>query len=261
MSRCKILVVGDSFAVLDPEHSHWIDIWALTQNVDITVEHFAHPGNNAVNIVSEFEMVYKEPYDFDFVVFQVPDFFRSEVASVRTEQPIKPLDRIEYSAELLKNKSFLKCTLGDNSLEGYKDYLPSYFTKFNFEHIQTGQWLNKIGMSLDEYTPRDQSIFEHTAKFYESASPRWLFRSNLTALKYFNALMLANDIPCCFALNPGTSNEEIDAITSAINLNFFPMKIRSENIGRNHISLTYATECAILFEQYNSDRKLFLVKQ
>jgi hypothetical protein len=257
MSKRKILVIGDSFAVLDPDHSHWVDVWA--QQHDIEVEHFAHPGNNAVNIVSEFEIVYKEPYDFDYVVFQVPDFFRSEVASVRLDQPVTPVDRIDYLTELFKNKSFLDCTINDNSPENFKEFLPNYFTKFSIEHVQTGQWLGKLDQSLKDYSFRDRSFYEHTARFYESASPRWLFRSNLTALKYFNALMSSNDIPCCFALNPGTSDEEIDSITSTINLNFWPMKVRSENIGRNHISLTFAQECATLFEQYNSDRKLFLV--
>jgi hypothetical protein len=258
----KILVIGDSFAKFDPVHLHWVDIWSQQYGLD--VEHFAHPGNNAVNIVSEFEIKYKEPYDFKFAVFQVPDFFRSEVASLVTTDSVHPFDRTVFQNDFLKNKELLEQTINSNT-EAYMDLLPEYASKFRLEHVQSFYWLmhydqTAIKNFIREKSPRDVSIVEHARRFYESASPRWVFRSNLTALKYFNTLMQLNDIPCCFVLNPGLDELEVNAITSAINLPFWHMAVRSENIGDNHVSLTHAQECATLFEQYNNDRKLFLVR-
>ncbi len=257
----NILVIGDSFAKFDQEHLHWVDIWAQKYGLD--VEHFAHPGGNALNIVSEFDIHYKDNYDFKFVFFQVPDFFRSEVASLVTTEPVNPFDRTVFLNDFLKNKELLVETQNNNT-EAYKDLLPEYASKFGLEHVQSFYWLmhydqTAIKNFILKKNPRDVSIVEHARRFYESASPRWIFRSNLMALKYFNKLMQSKNIPCCFVLNPGLDNLEVEAVTAAIDLPFWHMAIRSENIGDNHVSLTHAQECATLFEQYNSDRKLFLL--
>jgi|LauGreDrversion4_2_1035121.scaffolds.fasta_scaffold85648_5 hypothetical protein len=264
MSNRKILVIGDSFANIDPEHSHWVDIWAK-QHRDLSVEHFFHPGNNAVNIVSEFEACYKSPYDFDFAVFHVPDFFRSEVASNVNNVPTTGIDRTVFLDEIFKNAELLSAIVRGPD-DAYKNLLPEYASKFTLEYSQIFYWLTTLDREqLEEFikdkTPRDISIIEHTAKLYESASPRWIFRSNLTALKYFESLMKIHNIPCCFVLNPGHTEVEVQTITSQIDLPFWHMKTRSENIGNNHVSLTHAKECAILFEQYNNDKQLFLVDQ
>lgn len=261
-SNRKILVVGDSFATLDPEHSHWVDQWAATKS-NLSVEHFGCPGNNAVNVVAEFEIAYQPPYDFDFVVFQIPDFFRTEVASKVNSVPVTPACRAVFLNEFLQNSELMSATLNSSS-DAYKDLLPEYASKFTLEQVQTYYWLLSMDPEqLEEFsktrTPRDMSIVEHTARLYESISPRWMFRSNLTALKYFNSQLKHYNIPCCFVLNPGHNDLEVENITKNIDLPIWHMNIRSENIGCNHVPLTYAVECAILFEQYNNAHRLFLV--
>lgn len=71
----KILVLGDSFASLDPIHSHWIQIWGDRNNH--IIDFHGYPGQSHLVIVNEYwSQLHSKVYEYDMLVYISTNMFR-----------------------------------------------------------------------------------------------------------------------------------------------------------------------------------------
>jgi len=71
MAKFKILVVGDSFALLDKKHSHWARLWAHKLNGE--TEHVAMSGGSHVSIVNHAMAVKPNLSEYAGVMYFITD--------------------------------------------------------------------------------------------------------------------------------------------------------------------------------------------
>lgn len=69
----KILVLGDSFATIDPEHGHWASLWADQHEYEI--KHLGYQGRDHLYIINDFYNLNLFG-SFDMLIYQVTDFYR-----------------------------------------------------------------------------------------------------------------------------------------------------------------------------------------
>lgn len=261
----KLLVIGDSFARLDDVQRHWADLWI--ESYGGSAIHIGMPGSNAVNIVNEFEFIYKDrEWDFDGAVFHIPDFFRTEVLTYKYDPKHEEPNGKLKCWDMLTQDILIEHTLnGDQDLQNLvSDYLDPY----SLEPSQIYYYLmsrdpesanSKKFFNNSQRSQRDQNMLNAAINHYNTASPRWLARANYHALKNFNLQMTINNKPVCFIFNPGVDSPVFDHYLMHFNglSNIWHMNIISENIGDNHVSIENAQICAEMFDSYNKTAKIF----
>ncbi len=265
----KLLVIGDSFARYDNEQTHWARQWLLPYGG--TTIHMGFGGNNAVNIVNEFEHKYMDKdWDFDGAIFQVPDFFRVEGAPLKFEPTTDATLPLSYYDSALSHPDLIKDSLNGNSTihATLAESTNKFFQHYWLENMQLFYYLAMLDKESAAYQlfvkrkdPRDMNILEAAEKLYTSISPRWLIRANYHALKYFNLLMASKNIPVCFVFNPGIDVKTMGYFYKHFKglSNIWHMNINSTNIGDNHIALKPAVECAQMWDEHNKITGVFAV--
>lgn len=78
MAKFKVLVLGDSFALLDKTHSHWIKIWANRHGG--TTEHMGYSGDGHVSIVNKTLHAVDDWSQYAAVFYCITDFLRLQAA-------------------------------------------------------------------------------------------------------------------------------------------------------------------------------------
>ncbi len=127
----NILVLGDSFATVDPVHGHWASMWA--EQHGYSIRHLGYPGRDHLHIVNDFYN--QQLFDsVDILIYQVTDFYRLQYQY----PPISLVDVVSRLKDLsyLKNSSsiFLEKFANTHTLTT----LPIYISKLdNFSAIET----------------------------------------------------------------------------------------------------------------------------
>ena len=175
MAKFKLLVVGDSFALLDQKHGHWAKIWAQSQGG--TTEHIAWGGASHVQIVSH---VLGQDIDWrsiSGVLYFVTDFFRMEAVN---DDMIPP----GLGPDLLKHVS----QRGIDMLlymNNWKDpnYDESWRTVLDGNHTSPESWPQTF--KLCGALPVDYGTLKPTTALYDNISLRWVARANFNSFKLF----------------------------------------------------------------------------
>lgn len=262
----KLLVIGDSYARYDCTHSHWAAQWMLSKGG--TTTHIGMGGNNAVNIVNEFEHTYRsQQWDFDAVVFHVPDFVRTEVTVFKQSQH---LDNPNGRANLYY--ALDHTVLMEHIINGEQNLLSqdvrNFYHPYSLESVQLPYFLyglepesERTQQFMSDRTQYDLNMIATASSHYSTASSRWLTRANYHALKNFNLQMQLNNKPVCFILNPYLGPEKLAEYRQHFTglSNIWRMDVVSENVGDNHVSLENARICANRFDSYNKQAKIFSI--
>ena len=155
----KYLVIGDSFAYLDPEHSHWFNIWA--EKNDSTSTHFSCRGSNCVNITNQFKDVAFT--DYDAVIYHPTHLLRTQI------------NRKGIQTEDIKIKKILTPILSE------QDQLVGTDLKGYYE-------VNEVSINL---IGKDDQI----TSTYKNLNLDWLARANYFAMSYLFELIKKCNIP------------------------------------------------------------------
>jgi len=195
----KYAVIGDSYAVLDDEHSHWAKFWAEKNNHG--VDFYGLEGSNLVNISYLLDNINLESYDGVIIHYTSP--LRSEGSTYKDNKKLPVVSQMSdvYSCE---PKDLFKYFLPDNpnidnlnfdatvpkGLEfQYYANQSSYKYLVNFHNLMP-HWFENFD-AIDSNTSSYDSIMTTLCnEFYSSVSIRWLVRANFLA--YRNIVLTLN---------------------------------------------------------------------
>lgn len=263
----KYAVVGDSYAVVDDDDSHWAKIWG-EQNGH-TVDFFGLEGSNLVNISYLFENI---PFDhYDGVIIHYTSPLRAEVSTTHTptpesindviEKPVKKIYTVMQMSDVYANeiKSFFNYVHpNDRSIKTTDGInLPKYFDcqYYHEDDVQflikyynlMPHWYDSFDLIDSSTSSRDALMADLANKFYESISIRWLLRANFLAYRNIILNLEAKNIknvtvfPVCGGFISTISHIKEKYPTTKVwdqtqILRVHPTEVKS----RNHVSLDHA---------------------
>lgn len=195
----KFIVVGDSYAVHDKDHSHWAKLWADKHGHAIDL--LGLEGSNLVNISTFVENLNLSSYDG--LIYQFTSLLRSETTSIEGVTPsLCILDQLGKISIDSSNDFFNHCLPKD-----YKGYefvagslaprvLDSFYicdaevTPFNmvpfWYDAKTNQYVYNYKENYDLFmTARANGLYNNT-------SIRWIVRANMMAYK--NTILSLNNM-------------------------------------------------------------------
>ena len=225
MAKFKILVVGDSFALLDKKHSHWARIWA--QKLGGDTEHVAIGGGSHVSIVNHAIAARPDLSEYAGVMYFITDLFRLEGVDHSQKPPDAPYNDHNAIDALLR-------------LNNYKDS----------RHEQ--DWQNALNWQ-QQYPPLDwiQAFSNFSAMptlyrehrvptaLYDHISFRWLATANATALRYYVQYCELQHIPFIGILSAW--EQGIDVIKSTTPFNTWIMTTTGEHRSEINYALSSST--------------------
>jgi len=194
----RYAVVGDSYAVVDPEHGHWAKFWAENNNHQI--EFFGLEGSNLVNIAHVVERLDSSKYDG--VIFHYTSPLRAEGSTYEMQGNNKIPVVVQMSDIYSKeSKKYFNHAMTSKKITTEYTATPPEHLEFQY-YYQDGMefmvnfhnlmphWFEYFD-SIDENTSQfDAVMSEVCGKFYGSISIRWLARANFMA--YRNAILTLN---------------------------------------------------------------------
>lgn len=193
----RYAVVGDSYAVVDPEHGHWAQYWA--DNNNHRVDFYGLEGSNLVNISHVVERLDHTLYDG--VIFHYTSPLRAEGA-VYPKSGNNKIPVVVQMADIytIESKDYFDYVMTTDKLEPFDKELPGkldfqyYYEEganftVNFYNLMPHwyQYFEKVDENTSSY---DATLTEICNKFYGSISIRWLVRANFMA--YRNAVLTLN---------------------------------------------------------------------
>lgn len=253
----KYAVIGDSYAVVDENNSHWAKIWADNNNHDI--DFFGLEGGNLVNISYLFENIPFEKYD-GFIIHYTSGL-RAEGATCN-DTNMKKLSTIIQMSDIYSDESkpmfnyihpngrtidaLDPCTRVAAHFEF--QYYNETDVKFLIDyHNMMPHWYDNFQLVDGDTSSYDYIMTELCNKFYDSVSIRWLQRASFLAYRNIILNLDAHNIknitvfPVC-----GGFRQTIDHIKQKYPstqiwdqtdiLEIHPKEVPS----RNHISLEHA---------------------
>ena len=183
MAKFKALVCGDSFALLDKKHGHWLKIWAERHHG--TTEHIGISGGNHVDIVHHLLQTVRWS-DYDIVFYCITDFFRlygSNQAALKNPrvQDIPYNDHSAIYALLRLN----------NSRDERHDHDWAQIMTVSEERDYT--WIQ----NCTQYAvmPRMYGDDPSATALYDNISIRWLALANYTALQLLVTTLKTKRVP------------------------------------------------------------------
>lgn len=193
----RYAVVGDSYAVVDPNHGHWAQYWADNNNHQI--DFYGLEGSNLVNIAHIVERLDHSKYDG--VIFHYTSPLRAE-GSVYPKAGNNKIPVVVQMADIytIESKEYFDHVMTKDTLAPFDKELPSkldfqyYYREgadflINFYNMMP-HWFQYFD-EIDENTSSfDATLTEICNKFYGSISIRWLVRANFMA--YRNAILTLN---------------------------------------------------------------------
>lgn len=232
----NILVCGDSYATLDPQHSHWADIWASDKNYTIT--HKGFPGESHVNIVTK--ILNTEKLDkFNCIIYHVTDYLRAQID--------------------LANDGYRNII--DNMLGFYCDANFTKAEKLNIldNYKETADFIyNPVNISPNNLDPgfeQDKICKDKTFNLYNSINLYWLVQANYNSVLLLNEKCRALNIPLIAVLEPDLSPyHEEDFYSSDIKIFKTSRADSGENFSpdasTNHLSKSMHTNLSKVFEEF-----------
>ncbi len=242
----KYLVVGDSYGLLDKEHSHWFDVWARKYGYD--VDHIAIPGGNHVNISANIQ-------DVDFskyagVIYQFTSLLRTELINepkLHKERISTQIDMLTKPFSILKfDDGFVDHCFSDNvdyDIKQGKNYVVRNYAFGDLEE------LFKTEFDHNNITLNDTAV-----GFYTSVSVRWLFRANWYAFERAVNTIKRHNTPLLVVFPPCGGFKLICERLKNSNILFWDMEQSHpvppfDNTSANHITFADAQIFANIFEE------------
>ncbi len=181
MAKFKILVVGDSFALLDKKHSHWARIWA--NKLGGETEHLAFSGGSHVTIVNHAVTVKPDLREYAGVMYFITDVFRLE----GSDHSLKPADA-PYN-----DHNAIDALLRLNDYK-HSNHIRDWENALNWEqHHPPLDWVQ----AYSSYSAMPNQYREHRVPtaLYDNISLRWLAAANVTALRFYAQYCKLQHIP------------------------------------------------------------------
>jgi hypothetical protein len=146
----KFLVIGDSFAYLDNDHSNWVSLWAKKH--DASTEHHSVLGGSHVTIVNDFFNKNHDLSNVTGIFYFATDLLRGEgVELSNPTENLEVIDKISSDSRLWRN-------------------------------ILTGSD-NKSDWPIDHKIITQQiGNYEYTDNFYNSINIKWLINANYNSM-------------------------------------------------------------------------------
>jgi predicted Rdx family selenoprotein len=261
----KYAVIGDSYAVVDDDNSHWAKIWG-DQNGH-TVDFFGLEGGNLVNISYLFENIPFKNYDGFIIHYTSP--LRAEGSITQGDIGMKKISTIVQMSDVYtdetkpifeyihpNSRTVSKFDVNDRLPDNF-DYQYYHQGDVNFTvnyHNMMPHWYDSFELIDTDTSSYDYIMTELCNKFYDSVSIRWLLRANFLAYRNIILTLNAANIknitvfPTCGGFNqtinhintkyPNTKIWDQTAI-----MRVHPAQVQS----RNHISLDHAQLLASKF--------------
>lgn len=213
MAKFKILVVGDSFALLDKKHSHWARIWAQKMGGD--TEHLAIGGGSHVTIVNHAVSVKQDLSEYSGVMYFITDLFRLEGVDHSQKPPDAPYNDHNAIDALLRLNDYKdsrhdrdwQCALDWTNTDPPLDWIQAYSS---FSAMPTLYRTHRVPTAL-----------------YDNISLRWLAAANATALRYYIQYCGLQNIP--FIGIHSAWEQGIDVIKSTTPFNSWLMTSTGEH--------------------------------
>lgn len=246
MRKNKVLVIGDSFSLLDDTHSHWAKLWSNKYGLDTV--HYGIPGGNHVNIVSNFFSNNIEYQEVCAVFYFVTDLLRTDRISVANNTSDKDFEKmlvdLLYDLSFSNNDtSFWEQVFEQNSEK------PSSITGLS----------STVNSVITNYSLRTD------IDFYRVTNLNWIIKANYNSmqflLKHFDSL----NIPQCVVNTHWQQGNNLHTKYSKAfqwdctipenlqNQSLSPEKNKSEN----HIRYEDAIKMSLWFEIYRKNNKIF----
>lgn len=260
----RYAVIGDSYAVVDDDNSHWAKIWG-EQNGH-TVDFFGLEGGNLVNISYLFENIPVERYD-GFIIHYT-SALRAEGSITQGEQSTKKLSTIVHMSDVYTDepKPIFKYIHPNgrnvDKIEGIS--LPK---NFEFQYYNEGDvkfllnyynmmphWYDSFELIDGDTSSYDYIMTQLCNKFYDSVSIRWLLRANFLAYRNIILTLESKRIKniTVFPICGGFRQTQDHIKAKYPDTKFWDqskiMKVHPKQVqSRNHVSLDHAQTLASKF--------------
>lgn len=195
----NLLVLGDSYALLDDNHGHWASMWADVNNINIT--HMGYPGAGHVHIINKFleKQILLEKYDTIF--YSVTDFLRADVTAKKNK--LEQIDTILTYYDGMPWEPMNK-SLSDISIKELAHASPNLLNRLKTISQEDQDWyaetFNYTGEEVEE---RIDIMIKNMEGFYNSMLTQWITRANLFALETLILKCREKDINLVLVMWPG----------------------------------------------------------
>ena len=230
-----LLVCGDSFALLDDKHRHWMD-YASTGNSC----HVGYPGANHTHICADLNQEQLSKYSG--VVYHITELFRSEF----TENILSLGDLADNINTIYETDLVRMYTSTDTDLGKAKGYFCS------------PAWIQNADN-------------DNMGNMYKYSSLNFIIKANINSMLslYYNAV--SNNVPFLFVISPFSKQPdgirdilpgkvyEFDSQTKMWDLPGNQAKIMSEqnHLSSNHVCKDLAQIMADDFVEWNMEHRVF----
>jgi len=246
-SKNKILVGGDSGAILDKTHGHWAKIWADKNNYE--ADFCGDVGSG--HVVNVTKMMDYDFSDYNFLIYFSGDF----LASTTTFENIDFSSTDNFVEHLSNRKTLFKKL-------AYVD--PKSTTKNDFKWLMNNSFNTQITMSLE---PEDfnktfkNHLLKSTDVFYSVSNLQHVLQSNyfalLSLIQHANILnkklfIVDNHDQLNYVLlNNGRSYHNNNLFFNLGNMRMYPNHHPNDSDMEKSINQTSKTNHKILFRKFS----------
>lgn len=251
----KFLVIGDSYAQLDSDHSHWFQLWANRCGHSVTFGGLE--GGNPVNIAVQLQQ--HNLQNHDGVIYHFTSLLRGEGICTPTQQSTRDSTVMD-----LMNRSF---TSDDDSGEWLEHCLSgSVESAVTVDGEYRYHAQNVVPYFYNPVNGVDTDIIDdHTATmandFYRSVSTRWLVRANWLAYENTVQKLSLQNLSTVVALPPCGGFDFVETATVQPHVKTWNMcseKQLAPLSHSNHISKSAAEFFADRFENFVQKHSIFI---
>lgn len=238
----KFLVIGDSFATLDPVHGHWVRKWAESR-YDGTTVHVGLPGSNHVQIASAFNYQYPRAEnlrEFAGAFYFVTDFLRCEAYDKNSPR---------HGALVKEPAELTRLRLYDNTDPRYAQFW-EYMVSGTHEIPIDIEWPQQHGIC--SIIPNMENRPAVATTLLHNISLNWLVRANVLAMRSVIQKLYYSGIPTVTVLTvwPDGSDSLVqycEEITAMWHANLPPGSVMVHEQSTNHLESPLAAYMANRF--------------
>lgn len=261
----RYAVIGDSYAVVDNDNSHWAKIWGEANGH--TIDFFGLEGGNLVNISYLFENMKVEQYDGFIIHYTSP--LRAEGSITQDDsQSMKKLSTIVQMSDVYTDETkpiFKYIHPNSRDVDRFdgtnlpKNFEFQYYNENDVKFLlnyynMMPHWYDSFELIDGDTSSYDYIMTQLCNKFYDSVSIRWLLRANFLAYRNIILNLESKNIknitvfPIC-----GGFSQTINHINAKYpNTKLWDqskiMRVHPKQVqSRNHVSLDHAQLLASKF--------------
>ena len=195
----NLLVLGDSYALIDDSHGHWASMWADVNNINIT--HMGYPGAGHVNIINKFLVDPSSIEKYDTIFYNVTDFLRADVSAKNNK--LDQIDNILMYYNGMPSEPINK-SLSDIPDKEMAHASPNLLNRLKTISQEDKDWYAKTFNYTDEEgEERINIMIKNMEGFYNSMLIQWISRANLFAVETLILKCREKDINLVLAMWPG----------------------------------------------------------